>query len=72
MRTSLATFRRHHVAEETMMRAVMPRTSRADPVPLLPFAQDETGLALRRVQRQIVGMAPLTFTMAEAAQALAR
>lgn len=67
-RITLNTFRRVAKLEETMIRASMPRTAAADPVPLPVFATPgvyetvsvRAGLRLVR---------PLTATIAEAARA---
>ena len=63
---TLATFRRVHAAEETMMRIVMPRTSASDPLPSLPFTAPGEVIARRTGSRLA---RPLTFTMAEVAHA---
>lgn len=62
---TLNTFRRLHVAEEQMMRAMMPRTSESDPQPLPKFAAPEPGevLAVRGGLRLVrpLASAPAQF-----------
>lgn len=67
-RITLATFRKVAAAEETMMRAVMPRVAQADPTPLPRFAAPAAGeLLAQRAGSRLVK--PLTFTLAEVARA---
>lgn len=63
-RVTLATFRRMSAAEESMIRASMPRTSAVDPSRSPSEAVDFTA----HVDRS-VNVRPLTATMAEVARA---
>ena len=47
-RITLSTFRKVGAMEETMMRATMPRTSAADPEPLVRFAMPAAGEVVAR------------------------
>lgn len=63
---TLHTFRKVARAEEQMLRAMMPRTSAADPLPI------ETSSTPRVVVRSVNGLRlvkPLTFTMQEVVNA---
>ena len=63
----LATVRSVRRLEEQMMRAMMPRTSAADPTPLPAFAAPSAAeiLARRRGSRLVRPVPGLTFTIAE-------
>ena len=69
-RITLNTFRKVTALEETMARAMMPRTSEADATPLAPhYAQERSTVvgtvAGTRLARRSV--AALTYTLAEVA-----
>lgn len=67
-RITLSTFRRLGRAEETVLRAVMPRTAAQDAEPLAPFAgRPEVNVLARRAGVNLVK--PLTATIAEVANA---
>ena len=63
-RVSLKTFRKISAAEEAMIRATMPRTSAADPLPLPAFAAPRAvSVVANRDGSRLVR--PLTATLAE-------
>lgn len=63
---TLNTFRKMDVAEEIMIRVVMPTTSARDLAPLVPhFLPARSETVARRAGSRLVR--PLTFTLAEVA-----
>jgi hypothetical protein len=63
---TLSTFRKLEAAEETMLRAMMPRTAAADTTPLTsPIRPAKAARAVWRNGRRVAAAQPLTFTLAE-------
>lgn len=65
MRATVSIFRRHVIAEEQMIRAAMPRTSAADPEPLVTARRAVVVVANRGNARLVKVVPSLTFTLAE-------
>lgn len=67
--TVRSAFRRYAVAEESMLRAVMPRVSVDDPSPLESPARIVVTIANRGASRLVRVVPVLTYTLSEVANA---
>jgi len=72
MRATVSTFRRAAVAEEQMIRASMPLTSAADPMPLRRNGEERATIVVaNHGSSRLVSLRPVvTFTLGDVARVL--